>query len=70
MTLEESFGTLAGISVAFIGDGDNVCHSLMQAAGPGRVRAPRGHAARLRAGIRRSWPRPGDARWPRAGRSC
>ncbi|MBI3748941.1 MAG: ornithine carbamoyltransferase [Chloroflexi bacterium] len=32
MTLEETFGTLAGISVAFIGDGDNVCHSLMQAA--------------------------------------
>jgi ornithine carbamoyltransferase len=32
MTLEESVGTLAGISVAFVGDGDNVCHSLMQAA--------------------------------------
>ena len=32
MTLEESLGTIAGISVAFIGDGDNVCHSLMQAA--------------------------------------
>ena len=33
MTLEEEFGTLAGIQVAFIGDGDNVCHSLIQAAG-------------------------------------
>jgi Ornithine carbamoyltransferase len=33
MTLEEEFGTLAGIQVAFIGDGDNVCHSLLQAAG-------------------------------------
>ena len=33
MTLEEEFGTLAGIKVAFIGDGDNVCHSLIQAAG-------------------------------------
>jgi ornithine carbamoyltransferase len=32
MTLEESLGSLAGLSVAFIGDGDNVCHSLMQAA--------------------------------------
>jgi ornithine carbamoyltransferase len=32
MTLEESVGALAGIQVAFIGDGDNVCHSLMQAA--------------------------------------
>jgi ornithine carbamoyltransferase len=33
LTLEEEFGTLAGIQVAFIGDGDNVCHSLIQAAG-------------------------------------
>jgi ornithine carbamoyltransferase len=33
LTLEESFGTLAGIQVAFVGDGDNVCHSLIQAAG-------------------------------------
>ena len=32
MTVEEEFGTLAGISVAFIGDGDNVCHSLIEAA--------------------------------------
>jgi ornithine carbamoyltransferase len=32
MTLEESLGALAGLRVAFIGDGDNVCHSLMQAA--------------------------------------
>jgi ornithine carbamoyltransferase len=32
MTIEESLGTLAGVQVAFIGDGDNVCHSLMQAA--------------------------------------
>jgi ornithine carbamoyltransferase len=33
LTLEEEFGTLAGIQVAFVGDGDNVCHSLIQAAG-------------------------------------
>jgi ornithine carbamoyltransferase len=32
MTLEEEFGTLAGLRVGFIGDGDNVCHSLIQAA--------------------------------------
>jgi ornithine carbamoyltransferase len=32
MTLEEEFGSVAGIQVAFIGDGDNVCHSLIQAA--------------------------------------
>jgi ornithine carbamoyltransferase len=33
MTLLEEFGTFAGIQVAFIGDGDNVCHSLIEAAG-------------------------------------
>jgi ornithine carbamoyltransferase len=33
MTIEEEFGSLAGICVAFVGDGDNVCHSLIQAAG-------------------------------------
>ena len=32
MTIEEEFGTFAGVQVAFIGDGDNVCHSLIQAA--------------------------------------
>jgi ornithine carbamoyltransferase len=32
MTLQEEFGDLAGIRVAFIGDGNNVCHSLIQAA--------------------------------------
>jgi len=47
MTVEEEFGTLAGITVAFIGDGDNVCHSLIQAAGLGgfqlRVATPPGY---------------------------
>jgi ornithine carbamoyltransferase len=33
MTLEEEFGSLEGLRVAFIGDGNNVCHSLIQAAG-------------------------------------
>jgi ornithine carbamoyltransferase len=33
MTLEEEFGTLANLKLAFVGDGDNVCHSLIQAAG-------------------------------------
>jgi ornithine carbamoyltransferase len=33
LTVEEEFGTLAGIQIAFVGDGDNVCHSLIQAAG-------------------------------------
>jgi ornithine carbamoyltransferase len=33
LTVQEEFGTLAGIQIAFVGDGDNVCHSLIQAAG-------------------------------------
>jgi ornithine carbamoyltransferase len=32
LTLEEEFGSLAGILGAFVGDGGNVCHSLIQAA--------------------------------------
>jgi ornithine carbamoyltransferase len=32
MTIEEEFGSLAGLRVAYVGDGNNVCHSLMQAA--------------------------------------
>ena len=47
LTLEEEFGTLAGIRLAFIGDGDNVCHSLIQAAALGgfeiRVATPAGY---------------------------
>jgi ornithine carbamoyltransferase len=33
MTLEESLGDLRGRRVAFVGDGNNVAHSLIQAAG-------------------------------------
>jgi ornithine carbamoyltransferase len=33
MTLQEEFGDVAGLRVAFVGDGNNVCHSLIQAAG-------------------------------------
>jgi len=33
MTLEEAFGPLRGRRVAFVGDGNNVAHSLIQAAG-------------------------------------
>jgi ornithine carbamoyltransferase len=47
MTLEEEFGTLAGVRVAFIGDGDNVCSSLIEAAGLAgfelRIAAPAGY---------------------------
>jgi ornithine carbamoyltransferase len=33
MAIEEEFGKLDGLRVAFIGDGNNVAHSLIQAAG-------------------------------------
>ncbi|MEX0850399.1 MAG: ornithine carbamoyltransferase [Gaiellaceae bacterium] len=33
MTLRERFGTLEGIRLAYVGDGNNVCHSLMRMAG-------------------------------------
>jgi ornithine carbamoyltransferase len=33
MTLEEAFGQLQGLRVAYVGDGNNVCHSLIQGAG-------------------------------------
>jgi ornithine carbamoyltransferase len=50
MTLEEEFGSLEGLRVAFVGDGNNVCHSLMQAAGylgfTLAVAAPEGHRPR------------------------
>ncbi|MGH3137201.1 MAG: ornithine carbamoyltransferase [Gaiellaceae bacterium] len=32
MTLRERFGTLAGVQLAYVGDGNNVCHSLMRIA--------------------------------------
>src|SRR5262245_35374232 len=32
MTLRERFGTLEGLRVAYVGDGNNVCHSLMRIA--------------------------------------
>jgi len=33
MTLHERFGSLAGLRLAYVGDGNNVCHSLMRIAG-------------------------------------
>ncbi len=47
MTLEEAFGSLAGLTVAYVGDGDNVCHSLIEGAALGgfrvRVGCPPGY---------------------------
>jgi ornithine carbamoyltransferase len=33
MTIRERFGRLAGVRLAYLGDGNNVCHSLMRIAG-------------------------------------
>ena len=33
MTVRERFGSLQGIRLAYVGDGNNVCHSLMRIAG-------------------------------------
>jgi len=33
MTLRERFGNLSGLRLAYVGDGNNVCHSLMRIAG-------------------------------------
>jgi len=47
MTLEEEFGAIDGLTVAFVGDGDNVCASLIEAATLGafelRVATPPGY---------------------------
>ena len=76
LTLEEEFGALAGLQLAFVGDGDNVCHSLIQAAGLGgfelRVATPEGYepseavvmAAREQARLDRRHDHPD----PRSGR--
>ena len=32
LTLQEKFGDLRGVRLAYVGDGNNVCHSLMHAA--------------------------------------
>src|SRR6202021_3099611 len=46
-TLEERFGNLRGLKIAYVGDGNNVCHSLLSAgARTGahiRIATPRGY---------------------------
>jgi len=48
MTLEEHFGTAAGINFTYVGDGNNVCHSLMltgaQLGANVTVATPRGYS--------------------------
>ena len=49
LTMRECFGTLAGIAMAYVGDGNNVAHSLMLAAARAgmdvRVATPKGYEA-------------------------
>ncbi|MCM8811796.1 MAG: ornithine carbamoyltransferase [Candidatus Omnitrophica bacterium] len=46
-TVHERFGKLKGVPVAYVGDGNNVCHSLMEASALTgvhlRIAAPRGY---------------------------
>src|SRR5260370_13716135 len=46
-TLRERFGTLRGLKLAYVGDGNNVCHSLMATAARGgakrRIGTPAGY---------------------------
>lgn len=51
LTLEEHFGSLRGLEFTYVGDGNNVCHSLMLAAAQlgvhCRVATPKGYAPDL-----------------------
>ncbi len=51
LTLEERFGSLRGLEFAYVGDGNNVCHSLVLAAAllgmHCRVATPKGYAPEL-----------------------
>jgi ornithine carbamoyltransferase len=59
-TLEEKFGALRGFKLAYVGDGNNVCHSLIYLA------ARRGAAAAGQAHPRRDRPHPRGAGGSRA----
>jgi len=83
MTIEEHFGTAAGLNFTYVGDGNNVCHSLMltgaQLGANVTVATPRGYSPRYRdrdqgAGhCRRQWvrdPPPARSSDCRRGRRC
>ena len=46
---EERFGNLRGLKLAYVGDGNNVCHSLLMIGGARGRGNSRGHAGGLRA---------------------
>ena len=49
MTIRERLGGFDGVRVAYLGDGNNVCHSLMVACAKLGMRLRRRHAGRVRA---------------------
>ena len=57
MTIRERFGALEGVRVAYLGDGNNVCHSLMRIAARTGMRLRRRLPRRLPARPARSSPR-------------
>ena len=46
LTLRERFGRTEGLRVAYVGDGNNVCHSLMLLGARAGVEVVGGHARR------------------------
>ena len=60
LTLQEHFGSLAGLEVAYVGDGNNVAHSLMR--GLRAVRAPTSGSRAPRATARTPTCSPGRRR--------
>ena len=65
LTLQERFGRLRGLTVAYVGDSNNVANSLLLALPRLGVNLVRRLAGRVRAGARRSWSR--RTRTPRDG---
>ena len=61
LTLQERFGRLDGLRVAYVGDGNNVCHSLMLLGARAGVQVAVATPPRAAPGRRRSWPRRGDS---------
>ena len=41
LTMQEAFGSLEGLTMTYVGDGNNVAHSLLIAGAAGRQRAHR-----------------------------
>ncbi len=56
LTIREHFGRLAGLTMAYIGDGNNMARSLAVACGKFGLRFVRRHAAGVRAADRRHGP--------------